>query len=84
MGYFTELKRMDEEYPDQVPDIKDIKAVCVEMKSLCKSMITITPWLSGEGYDISIDGEKGDHSHISIHVDELEGILRGLKHLKRI
>ena len=84
MGYFQKLKKTDEEWPDQVPEIKDVKAVCVEMKSLCASMVTITPWINGEGYDISIDREKGEHSHISMHEDEIEAILRGLKHLKRI
>ena len=84
MGYFKELKKLDEEFPNQVPKITDVKSVCIELKSLCTSMIVLTPWINGEGYDIVITEEKGDSRYIQLHESEVEGILRGLKHLKRI
>jgi hypothetical protein len=84
MGYFKELQKSDIEFPNQAPVITNVKAVCVELKSLCESMIFITPWTNGEGFEISIEDNKGNNKYFQLHIDEFEGIYRGLKHLKVI
>lgn len=78
MNIKKHFKKIDEEYPDMKPIIKNLKAVSVETKTLVESLVMLTEWANGEGYDLSICEKNGDTKHIELHVDEIEGLLRGL------
>ena len=78
MNIQKHFKKLDEEYPDMKPIIKTVKAVSVETKTLTESLVMLTAWANGEGYDITISGKGDDVKHIELHMDELEAILRGL------
>lgn len=72
------FKKLDEEFPDMKPIIKTVKAVSVETKTLTESLVMLTAWANGEGYDITVCSKGDDTKHIELHVDEIEGLLRGL------
>ena len=78
MNLKKHFKKLDEEFPDMKPTIKNVKAVSVETKSIAESLVMLTAWANGEGYDITISSKGDDVKHIELHVDELEAILRGL------
>ena len=78
MNIQKHFKKLDEEYPDMKPIIKTVKAVSVETKTLTESLVMLTAWANGEGYDLTICEKNGDTKHIELHVDEIEGLLRGL------
>ena len=78
MNLKKHFKKLDEEFPDMKPIIKPVKAVSVETKSIAESLVMLTVWANGEGYDLSICEKNGDTKHIELHVDEIEGLLRGL------
>ena len=82
MNLKKHFKKLDEEFPDMKPTIKNVKAVSVETKSIAESLVILTAWAKGEGYDLSICEKNGDTKHIELHVDEIEGLLRGLIELK--
>lgn len=78
MNLKKHFKKLDEEFPDMKPIIKPVKAVSVETKTLVESLVMLTAWANGEGYDLTICEKNGDTKHIELHVDEIEGLLRGL------
>ena len=78
MNLKKHFKKIDEEYPDMKPTIKTVKAVSVETKSIAESLVMLTAWANGEGYDITVCSKGDDTKHIELHVDEIEGLLRGL------
>ena len=78
MNLKKHFKKLDEEFPDMKPTIKTVKAVSVETKSIAESLVMLTAWANGEGYDITICSKGDDTKHIELHVDEIEGLLRGL------
>ena len=75
MNLKKHFKKIDDEFPDMKPIIKNVKAVSVETKSIAESLVMLTAWANGEGYDLSICEKNGDTKHIELHVDELEAIL---------
>ena len=81
MNLKNHFKKLDEEFPDMKPIIKTLKAVSVETKILSESLITITAWVNGEGYDITISDKNNNTQHFELHADDIEGILRGLTEL---
>ena len=81
MNLKKHFKKLDEEFPDMKPIIKTLKAVSVETKILSESLITITAWVNGEGYDITISDKNNNTQHFELHADDIEGILRGLTEL---
>ena len=78
MNLKKHFKKIDEEFPDMKPTIKNVKAVSVETKSIAESLVMLTAWANGEGYDLTVSGKNEDTKHIELHVDEIEGLLRGL------
>ena len=78
MNLKKHFKKIDDEFPDMKPIIKNVKAVSVETKSIAESLVMLTAWANGEGYDITISSKGDDVKHIELHSDELEAILRGL------
>lgn len=80
---------------DIMPDIGDYKAkkfgesksVSFEIKGLVHTFVQTTEWTNGEGYDVSIETEttKGNWQTktLSIHLDELECVLRGMHFLNK-
>ena len=81
MNLKKHFKKLDEEYADMKPIIKNVMAVSVETKRLAESLVMLTEWPNGEGYDLVICEKKGNTKHIELHIDEIEAILRGLMEL---
>jgi len=77
--YFKELDKLDIEFPNQKATIKPLKAVNIEQND---SLLMCTTWNNGEGYELSFSDDKGNDKQFSIHVREIELLMRALKELK--
>ena len=74
------IKKLDAEFPELKPNIKTLKAVCVERDSV---VVNVTNWLSGEGCDIAYETKDGS-GQLSINNDVIEYMVRAFIELKII
>ena len=77
--YFKELDKLDKEFPEYKCSIKTLSSVSVEKQS---SLLICTAWGNGEGYELSFTDSEGNDKNFSIHIDEVEMLMRALKELK--
>lgn len=74
------MNKLDAEFPELKPNIKTLKAVCVEHDD---TVVNVTSWLNGEGVDIAYE-TKGDKGSISVGNDVAEYMVRAFIELKII
>jgi len=77
--YFKELDKLDEEYPEFKCKIKTLNSVSIEKED---SLLMCVAWGNGEGYELVFTDSKGNDKNFSIHIDEIEMLMRALKELK--
>lgn len=77
--YFKNLEDLDKEFADQKPVIKSLEAVLIEYNN---NLLMCTAWDNGEGYELSFTDNVGNNKYFSIHIDEIEMLMRALKKLK--
>jgi hypothetical protein len=57
------------------------RVVAYETKGLINTFCMMAEWPNGEGFDFSFDTDKDQPKRISLHVDEIETMLRCLEHM---
>ena len=74
------MNKLDAEFPELKPNIKTLKAVCVERDSV---VVNVTNWVNGEGCDIAYETKDGS-GQLSINNDVIEYMVRAFIELKII
>ena len=77
--YFKELDKLDKEFPNQKATVETLEAISVEQND---SLLMCTAWINGEGYELAFCDSKGNEKNFSIHISEIEMLMRALKEFK--
>jgi hypothetical protein len=83
------LKDIDQTEGYKATKFGESKGVSYQIDGLIKSFCQVTEWPNGEGYDFSFETKLGEglgyqNKSISLHLDEMECMFRGLIDLNYI